>query len=82
MRAQTMVQLTETLVGLLDERAAREGVSRSQVVRDAVEAYLREDAEAAALRAVVEGYRRQPVTDEELAAAAANARAVVDEEPW
>lgn len=55
-----MVQLTEPLVDLLDRRATREGVSRSQVIRDAVEQYLRADQEAEIDRRLVEGYTRIP----------------------
>jgi metal-responsive CopG/Arc/MetJ family transcriptional regulator len=39
-RTQTLVQLTEALLRRLDERAAREGRSRSALIRDAIEAYL------------------------------------------
>jgi predicted transcriptional regulator len=60
MRTQTMVQLTDDLLELLDERAARMGVSRSQVIRDAIEAYLQSDRAAAIDRQIVEGYTRMP----------------------
>lgn len=43
MRTQTMVQLTDRLVRLLDRRAASEGTSRSQVIREVVEAHLAHD---------------------------------------
>jgi len=60
MTRQTLVQLTAPLVERLDRRAAREGVSRSQVIRDAVEAYLHDDQEAEIARRFREGYRRVP----------------------
>lgn len=56
MTRRTMVQLTEPLVDLLDQRAARERVSRSQVIRDAVEQYLRADHEAEIDGRIAEGY--------------------------
>lgn len=59
-RAETMVQLTEELVGRLDDEAARRGVSRSAVIREAVTAYLAEAAASAAGRRIVEGYTRVP----------------------
>jgi predicted transcriptional regulator len=59
-----MVQLTDELVQLLDRRAERQGTSRSQVVREAVEAYLAEDREAALDRTIQEGYRRRPQAGE------------------
>ncbi len=82
MRTQTMVQLNRALLEILDARAARDGISRSQLIRDAVMSYLERDAETAALQRVVDGYARIPETDEELLAAHDDARALVDEEPW
>lgn len=59
-RTQTMVQLTDELIQALDQRAAAADVSRSQVIREAIEAYLSEDREAEIDRRIVEGYRRMP----------------------
>ena len=55
-----MVQLNESLLEQLDRRAARTGASRSQVIREAVVAYLAEDRERALDEAIVEGYTRMP----------------------
>lgn len=77
-----MVQLTDRLVQLLDQRAAREGTSRSQVIRAAVEAHLADDEAKQRVERFVAAYERQPETDEELATATDNARALVEEEPW
>lgn len=55
-----MVQLTDDLVELLDQRATQEGVSRSQVIREAIEAFFRADRSAAIDREIVAGYTRQP----------------------
>jgi hypothetical protein len=52
-----MVQLNEDH---LDRRATREGVSRSQLIRRTVEAFLVLDREAEIDRQIVEGYRRMP----------------------
>lgn len=57
---ETMVQLTDELVELLDRRAAQEQVSRSALIRDAVEAFLASDREAALDRAIREGYTKMP----------------------
>jgi predicted transcriptional regulator len=59
-RTQTMVQLNEDLLKLVDDRAAREGVSRSRLIRRALEAFLAEDREAAVDRQIIEGYRKMP----------------------
>lgn len=55
-----MVQLTEDLLELLDQRAARAGVSRSQLIREAIEVFLASDRAAAIDRQIVEGYTRMP----------------------
>jgi predicted DNA-binding protein len=81
-RAQTLVQLTDELLARLDERAAREGRSRSAVLRDAAERYLADDVAAATDRQIVDGYRRRPQEPGDDAWAAANARAAVCAEPW
>lgn len=65
-RTQTMVQLNDRLLRLLDRRAARRGVSRSALIRSALEEFLSEDEEAAIGEQIAEGYRRiPPVTPDE-----------------
>ncbi len=59
-RIQTMVQLTDTLVGLLDQEAGRRGISRSALVRDLLEESLCDQQEAEIDRQIVEGYTRVP----------------------
>jgi metal-responsive CopG/Arc/MetJ family transcriptional regulator len=81
-RTQTLVQLTQDLLRRLDERAAREGRSRSALIRDAIEAYLYDEEKARIDREIVEGYERIPTTDEELAWAEKEAREMIREEPW
>lgn len=58
---QTLLQLTEELVEALDRRAARQGVSRSHLVRSLLDTALRADGEYD--RALIEGYRRIPQAD-------------------
>jgi len=59
-RTQTMVQLSEELIMVLDRVAARAGVSRSHVIRDAVEAFVANDREAMIDRQIIDGYTRMP----------------------
>lgn len=59
-RTQTLVQLTDDLVQLLDQRAARTGVSRSYVIREAVEEFLAADREGTIDRQIVDGYQKMP----------------------
>jgi metal-responsive CopG/Arc/MetJ family transcriptional regulator len=81
-RTQTLVQLSRVLLQRLDERAAREGRSRSALIRDAIEAYLYDEEEARIDREIREGYERIPQTDEEVASAEREGREAIREEPW
>jgi metal-responsive CopG/Arc/MetJ family transcriptional regulator len=81
-RTQTLVQLNDDLLRQLDERAAKEGRSRSALIRDAIEEYLFDEDKARIDREIIEGYERIPVTEEELAAAERSARRMIEEEPW
>jgi len=81
-RTQTQVELTEALLSRLDERAAREGESRSVLILKAIEAYLCDEERERITREIIEGYERIPPTDEEMAIAEASAREMVEEEPW
>ena len=81
-RTQTLVQLNEELLRRLDERAAREGRSRSALIREAIEAYLKDEENARIDREIKEGYERIPETEEELRSAEASAREAIEEEPW
>ncbi|MBK5219275.1 MAG: ribbon-helix-helix protein, CopG family [Thermoleophilia bacterium] len=81
-RTQTLVQLSEELLRRLDERAAREGRSRSSLIREAIEGYLFDERSAELDRLIVEGYERMPNTEEEIAWAEGSAREAINDEPW
>lgn len=81
-RTQTLVQLTADLLRRLDERATREGRSRSALIRDAIEAYLYDEERERITREIIEGYERIPPTEEEMAIAEREAREAIREEPW
>jgi Arc/MetJ-type ribon-helix-helix transcriptional regulator len=80
-RRQTLVQLSDELIALLDERVARTGRSRSDLIRAAVERDLQADREAAIDAAIVEGYRRIPPSEHDPWAEASAKRSIADE-PW
>jgi len=76
-----MVQLNETLLEVLDQRATATGRSRSDLIREAIEQHYKEDFEAAIDRAMVDGYTRIP--DDEVDAFYEDlARRSIAEEPW
>jgi metal-responsive CopG/Arc/MetJ family transcriptional regulator len=79
-RQQTLVQLSEELVAALDQRAARRGVSRSRLIREAIQDYLMRDADAAIDAAIVDGYTRIPQEDDPWAYA--EAIESIRAEPW
>jgi metal-responsive CopG/Arc/MetJ family transcriptional regulator len=64
-QAKASVGLTADLLRTLDERAAREGRSRSALIRDAVKSYLYDEERNRITREIVEGYERIPPGEEE-----------------
>lgn len=78
-RTQTLVQFSEDLLEQLDRHRARQGRSRSEVIREAVRRYLAEDLEAQIDDLLVAAYTRQP-PDEVWADEAA--RRMIATEPW
>jgi Arc/MetJ-type ribon-helix-helix transcriptional regulator len=56
--------------------------SRADLVRTAVTALVEQEQRRAVGEAVVEGYRRIPQTDEDVAEATARAIRSIHEEPW
>ena len=78
-----MVQLNDELLEVLDQRATETGRSRSDLIREAIEQYYKEDIEAAIDRAIVEGYTRIPDDEDAWDAVYDDlARRSIAEEPW
>lgn len=59
-RIQTLVQLNEELLKQLDGEAHSRGVSRSALIREAIEESLAASREAEIGRRIAAGYRRIP----------------------
>ena len=59
-RKQVLVQLDDALVRELDARAERAGVSRSELIRRAIAAHLRDLDWSEQEQAAVGAYRRSP----------------------
>lgn len=55
-----MVQLSDELLGLLDAEADRRDLSRSALIREAVEHHLAGSRRAVVGRQIVDGYERIP----------------------
>lgn len=56
--------------------------TRSDAVRLGLEALIARHRREQTGRAIIEGYRRHPQNDEELAGLSEATRALVEEEPW
>ncbi len=80
---QIVTRVPRELAAQLDELVA-DGVfaSRSDAVRQGLEAVVDRERRRRIGEAIVEGYRRIPVTEEELAWADAATVAMIEAEPW
>ena len=79
MRTQALVQLSDDLLATLDERAASEGRSRSELIRRSIECHLADSLGGELDRQIVSGYKRLPPADVwgEIAAIE-----MIEAEPW
>lgn len=59
-RTQTLLQLTDDLVSLLDEEAGQRGISRSALIREVLTDHLADRQETQVSRRIVEAYQRIP----------------------
>jgi metal-responsive CopG/Arc/MetJ family transcriptional regulator len=62
-RRQTLIQLDDARISALDQRAAKSGQSRSELIREAVDLLLGTGHAAAVDAAIVAGYERCPATE-------------------
>lgn len=81
--AQLVTRVDDRLLSDVDKLVI-DGVAatRSDAVRLGLEALVELHRRQQAGQAIVDGYRRHPQTDEELAGLDQATRALVDEEPW
>lgn len=79
-RQQTLVQLSDELLALIDQQAAKDGTSRSELIRRAIEAHLADTREAEIDRAIIDGYQRIPQEPDPWAEA--TVREQIAQEPW
>ena len=81
--AQLVTRVDDELVVQLDEMVeGGEVESRSDAVRQALQAMIAERERRRVAEATVEAYRRTPQTEDELRWADASAAAMIAEEPW
>lgn len=76
------ISLSKALLREIEELRRETRETRSGIIRRAVERMLEEREKAQGLAAYVEGYRRQPETQDEVDAAEAAATELLAREPW
>jgi Arc/MetJ-type ribon-helix-helix transcriptional regulator len=80
---QVVTRLDDQLVADLDSLVASgDFASRSEGVRVALEKLVDEQRRRRIGAEIVEGYKRRPQSDEEIARAERALRASINEEPW
>ena len=77
-----LLQFDEDLLSKLDRYAEDVERSRSAVVRDAVERYVKQESNAEKDRRLIDGYTRIPDTGEFDEWALESGREMIQEEPW
>jgi Arc/MetJ-type ribon-helix-helix transcriptional regulator len=83
MSFQIAVRIPDTLAGQLDELVASGRFdTKADAVRAALDALIDAERRADVGRRIVEGYRKVPQDDVDVAAAAEAASRSIDEEPW
>ena len=76
------ISLPRELLDAADRECRSRGESRSEFFRHAVESALRAESERAAVERYIEGYRRHPESEQEVAEATAISRSALAGEPW
>lgn len=80
---QLVIRVPDEMAGAIDALVEQgEFETRSEVVRAAIETMLDRHRRDEIGRQIIEGYERIPVTDEEMQWAEANAREMIEAEPW
>lgn len=80
MPLQIRVELSDELLALLDQRVAKSGRSRSEIIRSAIERELSMEIESAIDKAIVDGYTRLPQGPDPWAEA--SGKRSIEDEPW
>jgi Arc/MetJ-type ribon-helix-helix transcriptional regulator len=83
MSVQIAIRIPDTLADQLEELVASGRFdTKADAVRTALEALIDAERRAEVGRRIVEGYRKVPQEDADVAASAAAASHSIDEEPW
>ena len=80
--AKIAISLPEELLEEIERESGASGVTRSEYLRRAVEAFLRREREREAIEQYIQGYLQHPETQEELGWVEAASQGVLEEYPW
>ena len=76
------ISLPPELLEIVDQKRHDRGETRSVFFRHAVESLLRREQEQEAVQRYIQGYRKQPETDNEVATIHQASSAALGGEPW
>ncbi len=82
MTIKVAISLPEELLEAVEQERQVLGQTRSEFFRQVAEAYLRRQRMREAVERYQAGYREQPETEEEVAAAHRAGAAILAQEPW
>ncbi len=82
MSIQVNIRLDDALVEAIDGWTVIRGISRPQLIREAIEEYLRRHEDERVAQQYRQAYSEHPESGEEMRRAAQNARRAISEEPW
>ena len=80
--SKVAISLPDELLRTVENERRAHGITRSELFRRAVTAFLQRQRDREALESYVAGYRDQPETDGELDWLSATSRDVLDAHPW
>ena len=80
--SRVAISLPDDLLLAVEKERRTHGITRSELFRRAVTAFLQRQREREAIDDYVAGYRNQPETDEELAWLSNTSREVMAANPW
>ena len=80
--AKVAISLPEEILQSIERERKATGESRSQFLRRAVEALLRQEREREAIEQYIRGYQQYPETEEEIGLAESTLADALADSPW
>ncbi len=80
--AKIAISLPDAVLRDIEKERRARGQTRSEFVRNAVDAFLRRQREREAVAQYIRGYQQHPETEEEVAWDESTLKQVLEENPW